>query len=377
MYTDYATMKQMLAIAHAPATFSWRRALFTDFVVGVLGSVGGLNRLAEKVDEARDPAYHTQPLGKPVFIVAAPRSGTTFLHRLMSLDGQFTTFKMVQTAFPTITGYRITERLQNTQGTLGRVLGHVRATIDRSSFGGWEGLHDTGFNQDEEDEGLWALAFATPALMLVLPFPEQLSHLRFIDRWPEEKRAHLVAYYRGCVQRHLYCHPGKTLLAKNVLLPGRFEIVTRALPEARFIHVLRHPYEALGSMLSLFTMPWRWHSPELRLDGPEAHSLAELAIEYTKFLHHEALRSEASGAHRFVTMTYPALLQDPLGSVRRIYDRFSLPLSQDFEGRLSAACERQRSYKSEHQYTLDQFGLTKDYVYSRLSEIFEHYGFAR
>ncbi len=377
MYSDYETMRLMLEIANSPATFAPRRALFSNLLVGLISAVGGLNRLAEMVDEVRFPEYHEQPLGKPVYIVAAPRSGTTFLHRMMSQDPQFTTFKLYQTAFPTITGYRIAEHLKNTNGRIGRALLGVRSTIDQSSFGGWEGLHDTGLSQDEEDEALWALAFATPAVMLVLPFPERFKHLRFIDQLPEDKRDKLVAYYRGCIQRHLYSYPGKTLLAKNVLLPGRFDIVTRAVPDARFVHVLRHPYEALGSMLSLFTIPWRWHSPKLKLDGDESRALAELTIDYYKFLHQEALKSEAKDEHRFFTITYPELLGDPEQSVRRIYERFSLPMSAEFDRRLVVLCEQQRRYKSDHQYTLEQFGLTKEYVYSRLPEIFEHYRFAR
>jgi len=377
MYSDFDTMKLMLKLANSPATFSPRRALFANGMVSLVSAVGGINRLAAHIDEARFPEYHDQPLGKPVYIVAAPRSGTTFLHRMMSHDAQFTTFKLYQTFFPTITGYRVAERLTRVNGSLGRALMSVRSKIDHSSFGGWEGLHDTGLSQDEEDEALWALAYATPAIMLVLPYPERFKHLRFIDQLPEDKRDKLVAYYRGCIQRHLFSYPGKTLLAKNVLLPGRFDIVTRAVPEARFVHVLRHPYEAIGSMLSLFTIPWRWHSPDLPLDGEESRALAELTLDYYKFLHRQAVESEARDEHRFFTITYPELLRDPEASVRRIYERFSLTMSPEFDRKLVALCEVQRRYKSEHKYTLEQFGLTPDYVYSRLPEIFEHYGFAR
>ncbi len=377
MYADVDTVKLMLEIAHAKATFSARRTLFSDGLVALISAVATVNRLAERIDGARYPEYHEQPLGKPVYIVAAPRSGTTFLHRMMSHDPQFTTFKLYQTFFPTITGYRVAERLQQMNGSIGRLLHRVRSTIDQSSFGGWEGLHDMGLGQDEEDEAIWALAFATPAVMLVLPFPERFKYLRFIDQLPADKRDRLVAYYRGCIQRHLYSYPGKTLLMKNVLLPGRFDIVSRAVPDARFVHVLRHPYEAIGSMLSLFTIPWRWHSPELKLDGEESRALAELTIDYYKFLHQEALRSEAQDEQRFFTITYPELLKDPEGGVRRIYERFSLPMTPEFDRKLVQLCEKQRRYKSEHQYTLEQFGLTRDYVYSRLPEIFEHYKFPR
>lgn len=377
MYSDFETMMTMLKVANSPATFNARRTLFADSLVAATLGFQAINRLAERIDNQLYPAQHQQPLGKPVFIVAAPRSGTTFLHRLMSRDPQFTTFKLLQTFFPTISGYRAIRALKRLNDAVGGVFSRVQEAVDREYFGAWEGIHDTGLNQDEEDEALWALAFATPAIWLVLPFPERFAHLRFVDRLPADKRDKLVAHYRGCVQRHLFTHAGKTLLGKNVLLPGRFEIVTRALPEARFVHILRHPYEAVPSTLSLFTVPWRWHSPKLALDGSEARALAQLTIDYYKFLHRKQLESDRSGDHRFFSMTYRSLLADPVARIGEIYERFDLPMSATFEAGLRREVEQQRNYKSEHQYSLEQFGLTREYVYSELAELFDYYGFER
>lgn len=377
MYSDFETMLTMLKVANSPATFVPRRALFADSLVATALLAGAANRVAERIDDYLYPEQHQQPLGKPVFIVAAPRSGTTFLHRLMSRDEQFTTFKLIETFFPTISGYRAIKAARRLNDVVGGVLSKLRKAADHSYFGAWEGLHDTGLNQDEEDEALWALAFATPAIWLVLPFPEQFSHLRFVDRLPAAKRERLVAHYRGCVQRHLFTHPGKTLLGKNVLMPGRFELVTEALPEARFIHILRHPYEAVPSTLSLFTVPWRWHSPGIAPNGPEVRALAQLTIDYYRFLHQKQLQSDRAHDNRFFSVTYPALLADPVTRVEEIYQRFDLSMTPTFAARLRQDVEQQRKFKSEHHYSLEQFGLTRDYVYRELSDLFDYYGFAR
>jgi omega-hydroxy-beta-dihydromenaquinone-9 sulfotransferase len=377
MYSDYETMWAMLRVANSPATFAPRRALFADSLVAATLFVGALDRVGERIDDALYPAYRDQPLGKPIFIVATPRSGTTFLHRLMSNDEQFTTFKLLESFFPTISGQRAIAAVKRTNGSVGAALKRLRRAADRSYFGAWEGIHDTGLSQDEEDEALWALAFATPAIWLVLPFPERFAHLRFVDRLPPEKREKLVAHYRGCVQRHLYAHPGKTLLGKNVLLPGRFEIVTRTLPDARFIHVLRHPYEAIPSTLSLFTVPWRWHSPDIAVDGREARALAQLTIDYYKFLHRRRLESDRAGENRFFSVTYTELLADPVARICEIYERFGLTMTPELLSVLRAEVVEQRKFKSDHQYSLEQFGLSKEYVYRELAEIFDYYGFER
>jgi hypothetical protein len=377
MYSDYDTMRTMLRLAHSPGTFSLTRTLFTDGLLSAATTLGAINRVTERIDSILYPDVHDVPLGKPIYIVAAPRSGTTFLHRMMSLDPQFTALKLYETFFPTVTGNRVVKRVVTVNGSIGALLRSVRDRLDDSYFGAWSGIHNTSLSQDEEDEALWALAFATPAIWLVLPFPEHFDHLRFIDQLPDEKRGKLVAYYRACVQRHLYNHQNKTLLGKNVLLPGRFEIVTSALPGARFVHVLRHPYEALPSTLSLFTVPWRWHSPSIRPDGPEVRALARLTIDYYRFLHEKTLESERDQSRRFVCIQYRDLLADPAKHVFDIYDRFQLELNDEVRAKIVGHCAEQRNYKSEHQYSLSQFGLTKDYVYNELKELFDHYGFER
>jgi len=377
MYSDFDTLRTMLKVAHDPSNVSARRALFADGLISMAGVLGAFNRACERVDDVLYSGHAHVDVGKPIYIVAAPRSGTTFLHRMMSLDPQFTTFKLYQSFVPTVTGHKLADSVANANGRLGAALHKLRTELDSSSFGAWEGIHDTGLAQDEEDEALWALAFATPAIWLVLPFPERFDHLRFVDRLPPAKRARLVAYYRSCVQRHLFTTPGKTLLGKNVLLPGRFEIVTSAIPDARFVHILRHPYEAIPSTLSLFTIPWRWHSPEVPLDGAQARAMAQLMIDYYRFLHTESLRSEAAGETRFHCVPYRDLLADPAKRVFEIYQRFGLTLSPDVQNRLIASAAEQRRWKSDHSYSLAQFGLTKEFVYGELREVFDYYRFER
>jgi hypothetical protein len=52
-------------------------------------------------------------------------------------------------------------------------------------------------------------------------------------------------------------------------------------------------------------------------------------------------------------------------------------LTPCIDATLRSEVEQQRKYKSEHTYSLEQFGLTREYVYSELSELFEYYGFPR
>jgi hypothetical protein len=57
------------------------RIVFSNHVVSLL-----VNRLKIQADLTRHPEILDIPLDRPIFITGLPRSGTTFLHRLMSED---------------------------------------------------------------------------------------------------------------------------------------------------------------------------------------------------------------------------------------------------------------------------------------------------
>jgi hypothetical protein len=83
----------------APLTV--RRAI--NLVCGILGflmlEIG--NFLFLCLDEMLFPAYRRVTIGRPILIVGNPRSGTTFLHRVLSLDEERSfDFRMWEIIFP-------------------------------------------------------------------------------------------------------------------------------------------------------------------------------------------------------------------------------------------------------------------------------------
>lgn len=377
MYTDLETFGRILRILHSPRTFSLRRLLVLDTLFGIISGLNVANYVGEWFDERDHAEYHDIDVGAPIYLVAAPRSGTTFLHRLMALDPRFVSFKLSETLLTTISAQEAIDRRKARGGAFAKAVDAIKAVVDQQTFSGWDGLHDTGLDEDEEDEGIWTLAMATPAVFLVLPFPDEFEHLRFVDRLPEHKRRKLVEHYRACLQRRLYRNPGKTLLMKNVLIPGRFELVHRAVPDARFVHIVRHPYEAIPSSLSLFTLPWSFLAPELYGPSPQTRDFAELMIDYYRFLHDEERRRAEDGVNPFVVLRYEDVVSDPVAQVRRVYDGFGLPFSAELEATLRADLARRAAFKSAHNYSLEQFGLTRAYIDERLGDVMDYYGFAR
>lgn len=89
-----------------------------NFLIGigyflVLFLVSLINIIIRLLDELLFPNYKQISIKQPVFIIGNPRSGTTFLHRLMCIDEEKFVFNlMYHTTFPSITLYRVIQFLK-------------------------------------------------------------------------------------------------------------------------------------------------------------------------------------------------------------------------------------------------------------------------
>jgi hypothetical protein len=184
-----------------------------------------------------------------------------------------------------------------------------------------------------------------------------------------------MAYYRSCLQRRLYASgPSKAILTKATQSSGSVESLLEAFPDARFITIIRHPYESVPSHVSVFWPVWQAHSPELKKDGPVSVAYARLAVEWFKHLF--AFRRKVD-PRQYYCIDYRDLTRDPLAALERLYAHFGWPMSDALRARLVAATQRQRGFRSKHEYTLEEFGLSKPWIQKELGEVLDHYGLPR
>ena len=93
----------------------------------------------------------------------------------------------------------------------------------------------------------------------------------------------------------------------------------------------RDPRVVLGSVASLTLSLQSAFAEPLDLEeiGRDLRSWSE-ALERGMHVRH----ADPAGARRFVDVRYQQLLADPIGTVRRIYTHFDLPLSAEAEHRM-------------------------------------------
>lgn len=59
------------------------------------------------------------------------------------------------------------------------------------------------------------------------------------------------------------------------------------------------------------------------------------------------------------------------------YAHFGWPVSDRMRGRLKEATRRQGEFKSQHEYTLEEFGLSKEWIQAELGEVLDFYKLER
>lgn len=266
----------------------------------------------------------------PVFILGVHRSGTTHVHNLLALDEQFCTPRAYQ--------------ILNPAGFL--TSGWLVAPL-MAAFLPWkrpmDGVRFHIFAPQEEEFALAGVSRLSPYWGLTFP-RRGAAYDRFIfpaDFTPKELAAwqgHLLLFLRK-----LTFWSNKRPLLKNPHNTARVALLRQMFPEARFIHVYRHPYDVYRSNMH---MAREGHVVYQLQDPDESDSYQ------TRFLNNyrrmeEAFYREIDGlpADRVVEVAFEDLEHDPVGQLRRIYGQLGLDFTPRFQERLACYLEKIAGYQ--------------------------------
>jgi len=327
------------------------------------------------IDEIFYPGFHKKEIKQPVFIISNPRSGTTYLHRLIALDNDRFAFTKFSHTFQMTTSFA---RFYNVIRWIDRNILHgiITRTMDKMDerfWGGWDDIHALGFNKTEEDEMVFAQMMMSVGVYIPFPYFHLTNDTKFLDRENDEVKKNVMDFYESSVKRFMHANdPAKTYLAKNVMSTGRFKTLMQRFPDAKIIYIARHPYDAVPSFASMFSSMYALYSPPIADNDPAKKTWAQLGIDYFKYSQEMKRTLPAS---QFIMVKYDDLLANPQGTVKKIYEHFSWAPSQKFLNKLSKEEVRNRQYKSHHEYSLEQYGYTRQEIYAELGPIMDEMGF--
>ena len=334
-----------------------------------------INRFCLWLDNLLFPAFRSIDIKQPVFVVGIPRSGTTFLHRLLAGDRQrFTTTTLWELIFaPSILQRRCWLYLAALDRKLGAPGAGTLHWLERKLLGGLDGVHKTGLLDPEED--YLALAPYLGCFLLILPFGDNAFwQLARLDRDASaDQKKHLTGIYRGLMQRHLYVYGSdKTLLSKNPSCTPCLHSLVEEFPDARFIACTRTPYEAVPSQVSSILIGARVFSgkPDVSWWRRGLTDMLEHYYETLMDCH------QCWPEHRFQLVSMRYLAGAPMATIDAIYQAFDLPVGQSYRHWLSKENETAKQYRSGHQYAGDALGISCEEISQRFAKPIHYFNFS-
>ena len=334
-----------------------------------------INRLCFLLDEILFPGYRQQKVQNPIFIIGNPRSGTTFLHRLMYQDTDtFTAFTVWEMVFaPSIIQRKIIWAIIKIARWIGYPINQrVNSINDHLALGEFDSAHSIRLNEAEEDEHILIHNWTSASLWGIYPFPDELlPYFLFDQEIPEKKQQKVMSFYKNMIQRHLYAHGGqKILLSKNPSHTSKLAALTKTFPDARFINLVRTPFKAMPSMLDYMSVGWR-----LFCDPVEAYPYKEEFFKVMKFYYLYPVEFFKDKKNRCNFMMYDDLVQHPNEIVEDLYIWLDLKYPQKFKEIVKQTTKVAGHYQSQHEYSIEKMGLTEERIYKEFEEVFSYYEF--
>ena len=373
MYVNKEGLREIRDVLFKKPTVG--RLITTAWIAPIYAAIRQVTVGFRALDEVLYPEYRDQKIDRPVFVFANPRSGTTLTHRLISMDDEvFTTVKLYQTIFPSVTATRTFQELVKVaQTSIGSVLNRAYDFFNNPLESRWTEVHHLSLDQPEEDvcTQLWNLQ--TPALGLLFPFIDDLQSQTWLDQQSSEQRAAFMDSYENTLKRHVYEAGGKRFLNKNVFFAPFVLSMYERFPDAAFVYLVRDPIESLPSFLNMFYQAWKAHSPSIRPDGEEIQALKQLGYDYYRY----ALECRRKiPKDQFIVIRYEDLVRDPKSTILGLYGRLDMPVSEAFESRLDEAVQVHRDWESSRDFGLEFFGITDEEVYNELRDVFQEFGYS-
>jgi hypothetical protein len=306
--------------------------------------------------EADCPSVLARPIRAPVFITGMPRSGTTFLHRLILQDAGTIAPRLFQLVYPDASqtsrvGTALRKRWVSLQLTLFRLIAPEL-----------NALHPVAVDWPEECTDITAHVFQSLRFDAMYRVPSYNSWL--------ERSGFLEAYrfHRRFLQHLDVQLPTRRWILKSPDHLFALDDIRKVYPDARLVLVHRDPVRVLASVAKLTEV----------LRRPFARSVDRIEIGRevsASWLDGARRMRELSQGDSALHLNYRQIVDRPIDAVRAVYRHCDLALSDEAEGRmrcwLRTAANVRRPWRN---YKLAEFGLDAHLLRERFAPYTDTFG---
>lgn len=316
-------------------------------------------RIGYALDKLFFPGYKENRSPDPIFIIGNYRSGSTFFHRLLLRDDQFTCLKAWEIYFaPALVHRSMIRFILKVSKMIGSPVQKAVAAFDNMMNEIYT-MHKTGLYTYEQDSQLFYHTWSSYNIFAVSPFPELARRYIYYDQdVPEKERRRQFGFYREVLKRHMYLHQGQQYLAKNPDFSPAVETLLNTFPNAKFINLVRPPEQMVPSSINLWAHNWRaYGTPEEEF--PQVDVIKEHAWHWYRYPHQVLADLPPE---RYQVVFFEKLVRDPDAVISIIYDQMGLELSDEFLQILKDVTIESRQFTGHGNYPLERMGVDVESV---------------
>jgi omega-hydroxy-beta-dihydromenaquinone-9 sulfotransferase len=290
----------------------------------------------------------------PIFIIGHWRTGTTLLHKLMSLDPNLKAPTLFDVAIPDgfLSSYHFYRPIMQFMVSPHRPMDMVKMGID----------------EPQEDEyAIFRLTGFSPLERLIFPESPRYflsncdSFLPDREKQAEWEKSLLLFY------KKLYHLSGKTIVSKNPFNSLRINELRKIFPDARFIHIYRHPYKVIPSTVNMFDIVQKQNC--LNKNGVKP-TIAEVSEVYNNIM--AVIRRDLSALppEYYHEIRFEHFEPDPVRSLRSLYQAMNMEFSEEFEKKVRAYLSEVKNYQKNEFHLTDE---EKNTISSSLEDHMKYY----
>jgi Sulfotransferase family len=315
------------------------------------------NRLDVEAWYEDHPVIDALPVDGPIDINGLPRTGTTALANMLSLDPQFRCLRGWEQASPCpppVAGQEANDPRR------------ARAEQENAQLPPeMKAMHLYDVDATMEDTELLGMAFHGQQFTL----PVYSYHA-----WWRTADATSAYEYHRRVVKLLQSERGPSLwLFKAPHHNFHLEAIANAYPDVNFVMTHRDPVKAVPSWASIVStiFPPPEHDRDLHRLGREVSNHLRIGVE-------QAIEARSRlGEDRFVDVHHRDLIADPMREVRRVYDFIGCELTPSVTDAIEEwRVENRSGAHGTHRYTPEQFGLSAEQLRSDYDFYVKHFDIA-
>jgi hypothetical protein len=351
-----------------------RRVLFLLVFFTIFPIVQIFNAICLLLDEILFPGYRKVNVRSPIFIVGNGRSGTTFIHRLMSKnENMFFCFKTWEIIFPAIIQKKIVSWFGQIDRLMGSIFSKLIKNIESRLFADFNKLHKVSLFSPEEDDKVFMHSFAHLDLLWFFPFFDEFYWLQNFDGVaPPDDRKRMMTFYKNCIKRQAYYknHSGH-LLSKGPFASAKVGSLLEYFPGCKIIYMIRNPFEVIPSAINFAHEIWS-STLNIDVDYRFRERVYEGVLHYYNYPL-ERLQGEAPGAYAIIK--YDDLIAQPALVVQMACRKVGIEADAGFINMLQEEERKATRYRSDHVYSLEKVQISKEQVAVDLGNILKRFGF--